>query len=1258
MYLKKLELVGFKSFADRTEFTFPSNVTAIVGPNGCGKSNIVDAFKWIFGEQSAKGLRGEEMKDVIFNGTATRKPTGMAEVTLVFDNDDRTLDIEYSEVAITRRLFRSGESEYLINKQKCRLRDIKELFLGTGLGASHYSMLEQGKIDVLLQASNQDRRIIFEEASGISKYRVKKAETLRALQRTEENLARLGDIIDEVEKRIHRVKVQAGRARRYRQHYERLRALRIRAALEDYRLLLGERVEVSSSRFLAEFRMGRLEDLLRRLQQGLDRKRDERRKLDESLADLQESLREARTRRERTEERIAQDRRRLGEIAGEIERELEEHRAGTEARNRIAADLDREIQEKAKAEQAIASRRDLLQEALQKQERIRARVEEILAGIAGMRQAILEIINNLSRVGNRMAQLSSELGSLGGRRERTQSALEEARREAESQESLVKKFSLELDALRAKLEEIDGTRGEMESRADARRAEIAHLDEELDRCQAAHQDRRARIDVLKRIEQSREGVGKGVAAILAERDQSPRQSQVLGMIAELVQVERKYARAVESVLGEHAQSLVVLTQEGGLALLRRVQDDQGGGVEVIALDRLIPPGSLARFSPGDSIWEEYTELPAEGGVLGYLRDRIRVPEQFRPVMDALLGNVVLVEDLLTAVALSRNGLRPYRIVTLDGALVEPWGAMAVTGNGVAGGMISRKSEMEELSRELERLDGELLELRSSRHEKASELDEIEKGLQEILQAREAEILRISSAENLLLQAGRDRDQALREVRVGESELREIAGEEERLQGERNAAGEESRSLELRHEEEKNSLAILEGEAQEAEGELKACQEALTELKVRLAEAEERDEGLRRSIFQFEENLAKEDQRLRSLEEQMEGQKRRQVETEKDLCDSEAAVVEIRATETELAGEVARMEAEERNLVELEAAFCDELDRVRQRSSAIREERESLNLQEQEGKLKRNSLVEKISDEYGFDLAQLAEGRVPEGFSQTESQESPDSTGAVGEDGAPAPEAGLPDFMREDPDWNREASDAEIRILKDKIRRIGNVNLEALDELQELEERHRFMVGQRDDLRKAERDLREIIAEINRTSRELFLETFESVQQHFNDIFRKCFGGGMAELVLEDGADVLEAGIEIVARPPGKKLTSLSLMSGGEKTMTTIALLFAIFRSRPSPFCLLDEVDAPLDENNVRRFVVLLRDFIKESQFIIITHNKITMAEADSLYGITMEERGVSKRVAVEFESYEPDLASSSRGELSGTSGESGEASPV
>ncbi len=1199
MYLKRLEMVGFKSFAEKTELTFPERISAIVGPNGCGKSNVVDAFKWIFGEQSAKGMRGEEMKDVIFNGTQTRKPTGMAEVTVVFDNNDRALNIDYSEVAITRRLFRSGESEYLINKQKCRLRDIKELFLDTGLGTSSYSILEQGKIDVLLQASNLDRRIVFEEAAGISKYRVKKAESLRALQRTEENLARLGDIIDEVEKRMHRVKAQAGKARRYREHFDRLRTLRIECAREDYRASIDERIDLTCRRFFCDRRVLRQEDLLARLRGGFDEHRKVRGKEQEKLDESRGRLGELHKRRERTEERIRQDLRRVEELAAERQAKEEELAATVRSSERLAQELERVRGELERAFAEISQRRGALDERLREEGQLREQLDAARSEAQARREAIVALLKERAQLGNRLAGLSSEVANLAGRRERLSQETQRTRAEIALLDGQSGQLKEELAKLQADLAALDLERGRTHDAVQARGAELASAEERLAELQAILQDRRSRLDVLSSFEERREGLGGGVQALLSAGETCPSAIEIRGLVADLIRVDRRHAAAVEAVLGHHAQSLVVETQEGGLALLGHAMQGTGGGVEVIALDRI-------GLGPCEA---ELPQLLAESGVLGLLVDQVDAPAEYSELVERLLSGIILVEDLPTAVALSRNGLRSYRLVTLDGSRVEPWGSLSVAGKEASTGLISRRSEMAELTAEVERISVELQEARVARDGLAGALEALEEGLQRLGQEREAAALRVASTQSAALRGLRDLELAERELRVGESELADIALQEDAIGAEMRAMQAQADGVDGRRQGEEAAL-----QAREEESGLVACAhraagEAVTELKVRLAEAEERGEGLRRAIEQLQHSREEEDRRQRGLRGQIDDVVRRRGETSEDLETSRRDLGEIEEEERARVAEVETREASHRELGEVEEAFQTEIDRVWEVAEDLRRERESFNLREQEGTLKRNSLVEKLADEYGLDLSAIVEG-------------PPEPAAAAA--AAPAPP------------WYRAQAETEIQALREKLRNMGNVNLEALDELAELEERFRTMTAQRDDLQKAERDLREIIGEINRTSRELFIQTFELVQKHFNEIFRKCFGGGMAELVLEEGADALDAGIEIVARPPGKKLTSLSLMSGGEKTMTTIALLFAIFRSRPSPFCILDEVDAALDENNVQRFVVLLRDFVQTSQFIIITHNKITMGEADCLFGITMEERGVSKRVAVEFESFRGD----------------------
>ncbi len=1261
MYLKKLELIGFKSFADRTEFEFGSGMTCVVGPNGCGKSNVVDAFKWIFGEQSAKGLRGSEMKDVIFNGTQSRKAAGFAEVTAIFDNQDRFFDLDFSEVSITRRLFRSGESVYLINRQKSRLKDIKNLLLGTGLGATSYSIFEQGKIDVMLQASTIDRRIIFEEAAGISKYRARKNETLRALQRTEDNLARVGDVVAELQKQQQRVRSQAGKARRYREYSERLKHLRIRLAVDAFTSSVTERAGLTYQRFRLDFELRRLDGLQKRLRRGLEEHLARRDRKEEELRELRERLAAIRTRRERTEERIEQNRRRLEEINEALERRRRQLEETSAAIHSLREERDREVAEHAGLLGEVEAGRTSLESTVGRLTVLRDEHGSLRGHAEELKRQIVDRMDTASRMRNDLVQLESELSNLTARRERLEGQIGSARSELSELAERAAALGRELETARgeaARLEEARAAIAEEVARIEARAAEVAG---EL---AAAHGELRAaqsRLDVLRTFEENLDGVAKGVASILRECKDS---SGVHGLLAHLVEVDSEHAAAVEAALGVRSQALVVDDQEIGLRILDRARELRAGAVEVIALERVDATGP--------------DEIPPGEDVLGDLRRHVELSGDGRPelesLLDALLGRVLLVRDMATALALSRNGLRDFRLVTLDGELVEPPGSLSIAGDSTTG-LISRRSEMQDI-------EGRLVELRARAEALERVRDELEESRREreeklgrLAAEREGVSVRVASLESDEGQLSRERERLERVVGVAASELSEILEENERVAREREELDRRLGDVDLQRKALESESADLEEKLRTHGEDVQSVAEEVTDARVRVAQSEKREEGLRKAIEQLERTLREREERRGALESEIGDFTERLRTTEQELESSRQALERARSEESECSGRLVAAESEDTELAELEDAFRSEIERVQEQASGLRSEREQVNLEDREGVLRRQSILETVSREYGVDLVELIEQAAPgaAGGSRTamdavEEADAPEAVDAAREGGldrgrdaegdadadaaaadtdedpADAETYREPTLVElvgqwvgaDDPDWSRDAADEEARTLEEKIRRLGSVNMEALEELDEVDTRLKFQLGQRDDLLKAERDLRQIIAEINKTSRELFTKTFSEVQKYFGEVFERCFSGGKAELVLEDGVDVLEAGIEIVARPPGKKLTSLTLMSGGEKTMTTIALMFAIFKARPSPFCILDEVDAPLDENNVRRFVVLLQGFLDMSQFIIVTHNKITMAVADCLYGVTMEEKGVSKRVSVQFETYDPD----------------------
>jgi chromosome segregation protein len=1238
VHLKKLELLGFKSFADRTEFRFERGVTGIVGPNGCGKSNVVDAFKWIFGTQSAKGLRGSEMKDVIFNGTQTRRPTGFAEVTVVFDNEDRFLDVDFAEVAITRRLFRSGESEYLLNKQRCRLKDLKDLFLDTGIGTASYSLLEQGKIDVLLQSSTSDRRVIFEEAAGISKYRVRKAEALRSLLRVEENLKRLQDILDEVEKRVRRVKVQAAKARRYRAYDEQLKELRIRVAVEDYRRSAQGRTELAFQLWWVRHSAERAERLLQRLSRALDEHALRRQAVLAEVQDLSGQLADERAVRERIEERHRQASRRIEELEVERERKRGELDKARESTAQLRKELERQQDQVRSLRSELSAMEGRLSEKEVSLKHLAAVQSEAEDELRRRKEDVVDGIQRRSKLLNVVVQVEAELNNLRGRGQRLETTLGGFRAELEAWEAKREELRQKqgaLDALQARLEcesaTISARAAEVDVQVREAQADFEAADGEL-------RMQRARLEVLQGFEAELQGIASGVAGVLKRQGELALKSRTHGLVASLLRVERRYAPAVEAALGDKAQALVVESQEGALELLDFIRAERLGRVEVLALDRIEPP--------------QPAHCPKGGGVLGPLRELVELADGMAEVADRLLQGVVLVEDFATAVALSRNGLKSYRLVTLDGEVVDPCGSFIAHG-AAEPGIISRRSEMDDLLTQVRGLESQCGRLR----EQWDGLGAVQHAVgaaREANGAQREEIARKRIAlDGEVNQARREVERIEREIRVGSTELASLDAEINGQVRELEACRQQVEAADADVQAAEEAVCCLEARTRLARQDVEVSTDAVGSLRLESAQARKQEEGLNRLVQQLVESCEERGRQAAALEGEISLVETRALEAQETVGESDRLINEGALRQESLEVALRQREAQDGELRDIERALRQESERLHSRQRELAKAKESHELRDQEERHKRNTVLERIDEAYGIDIRQLLD-RTSAPLPSVAGAENAESPAAVerGVEEGLSGMSGMSDTAGDSPgtrdsrdaelrlvaplsDEQREAARLEIKDLQEKMHRLGNVNLEALEELDELEERHEFQLAQKRDLVESERNLRSIIGDINAKSRELFLSTFSTVQGHFNDLFRKCFGGGKAELVLEEGADVLEAGVEIIARPPGKKLTSLSLMSGGEKTMTTLALLLAIFRSRPSPICVLDEVDAALDETNVRRFVVLLREFAQNSQFIIITHNKVTMAEAATLYGVTMEERGVSKRVTVELESYEP-----------------------
>ena len=1183
--LKALELVGFKSFADKTRLEFPSGITVVVGPNGSGKSNVVDAIKWVLGEQSVKTLRGKEMADVIFNGSGARRALNSAETTLTLDNEDRRLAIDTPEVHITRRVYRSGEGEYLINRQPCRLRDIRDLFAGTGIATEAYSVIEQGKVDILLQSSPRDRRVIFEEAAGISRFKAKKLDAIRRLERVEQNLLRLSDIVDEVENRVRAVRLQAGKARRYKEYSDRLQSLRTQIGMADWRSLSEQLEAIESELGALREENGACQSQAEALEaQGLA--------LEAQIAESEITMRAS-------DERIAQNRERIAARESSIEhehrrcRDLEDE-VGRYRRQLVsmsvrAGDLDAQLREiadnlvTAEAEhQEVAHRLAGEGRGLTK---LTTKLDEWQTDVEQQRASHLEQLHAASKLGKQISGLESKVASTSNVLERGNKQLTElsAQREA---------LTVEVEQLRKTLDQLEPACQQRQRELQAVRRQLTEdrkaateIQAQLGQLRQRHTGATERATVLEELEKRLEGLSAGVKQLLAEGQGASDgvYRQIRGLVADLIHVNFETAPLVEIALGDMAGCLVVA---GGQELVEHPHQtgSLAGRVGLVRLDAPPPKTHL------DGI-----DLRNQDGVLGRADEFVETTPDFAVLARRLLGRTWIVETLRHALTLSEGRGKGLSFVTRDGELVAADGTLYLGPRHTATGLISRRAELRVLRRQI-----------------AETADEIEK--------------RQRAADDLesRITAGEAQGEALAEQydRLNE----DLAGH--RMQT--SAAEERVALLDRQHQSVESEVAAADVEHDRATAELGDARTQLAQvehtqadLDGRISERAPRGTQLEKTRQSYSReagstkiDVAKSDQRLAHLRAQQGQLERDQQERGKALADTRAHLETSLARLLDSQREILRAESEVAHLYIRKESFTAEAGRHYEQLDAWRQQRNELAQQVQqlrnkirklESKLhtkelaagevrhERTTLADRLREDYGIELAHSDHEPTDE-----ELQE-------------------------------RAAVEREIADLRGKLNSIGGVNLDALAELEDLEDRFATLSAQHQDLSSAKASLETIIGKINADSRRLFADTLEVVRGHFQSLFRKLFGGGQADIVLEEGADILDSGIEIVARPPGKEPRSISLLSGGEKTLTCVALLLSIFRSRPSPFCVLDEVDAALDEANIERFIGVLQEFLAWTQFIVVTHSKKTMTCANTLYGITMQESGVSKRVSVRFE---------------------------
>ncbi|MBN2061209.1 MAG: chromosome segregation protein SMC [Deltaproteobacteria bacterium] len=1181
MKIKRLTVNGFKSFMDKVDIPFPMGISAVVGPNGCGKSNIVDAIRWAMGEQSAKQLRGRNMEDVIFNGAGNNNPLGMAEVTIVLENGDGSFPMEYmgeNEIAITRRLYRSGESEYLINSVPCRLKDIQEIFMDTGLGNRAYSIIGQGMIGSIVEQKPEETRVMLEEAAGITRYKRKEAESQRKLELTKRNLNRVEDILVEVQSQMRSLKRQSAKAKRYKALGEEIQRLELVINSNTYVELMensGKSKKIIDELIQTEVEMttdlSRLHALIEKMNLELEEKNYEISKLRSRHISLKDDF----SKKETALEAVANEKRMQKEMEARLNREVEdisrrilslgeEKTLLTEKKDKLNKASLEKGNEISVMEERLEGRKRLLNEAKQEYERVRNRVSSDINREIGLNKESGYISNRIGEISDSKARLETEKESVS---EKIEKLIGASAKKNETRQALSDKLAdIDRDILETKQACEEMERVEKNNETDLKAVEA-----ELTICNT-------RLSGLRSLSENFEGYKVGVRTIMKANDLRARsQGRILGLVADVIQVEPKYEQAVETVLADKLQYIIVEDLDDGRESIEYLKRKEKGRSSFIPLNCL--NGSLNN-----------------GNMNGFplLRELVNVPDKYRHLVDTLLGDAALASNLDEAINAWKTNGKEYSLVTPEGDIIDRRGILS-GGKLSSGshGLLSRKREIRELTERSAGYEETLKEYLARRESIRHEIEGKKLAIGALEKEKWDSHEKINELDKLIFQIGHELDQLEKLSEKINQELEVRSNEHERHRDELKRIEIELRQCEEKKRTEEEFLLRKGVEVKETEEEYDKIRNEFEKLKMEFSLAREEERGLIREIERIDDFVEESRGRSKRINlEILEGHEKDKVLTEKEETLRED--IKIFYTKLKQAEEAVNQVEQDRN--NFQAQIREEEKKsgdLREKLDQIKEKITLARMEQSEIGFKINNLAEIIKDRFNLDLFTIYRDFLEENFSET------DTRGKL----------------------------EHQKILRE---RLGEVNLMAIQEHEALKERHDFIQTQREDLLKSIDSIAQAIRKINRTCLDRFMETFKEADNKIKQVFPILFNGGSAGLKLTDESRPLESGVLVEVRPPGKKLSHMGLLSGGEKALVAMSLLFAIYLIKPSPFCLLDEVDAPLDEANIDRFNNLLSEIKKYSQILMVTHNRRTMEIVDSLYGVTMERAGISKMVAVEL----------------------------
>ena len=1179
MYLKSIEVQGFKSFANKIKFDFHNGITGIVGPNGSGKSNVADAVRWVLGEQRVKQLRGGSMQDVIFSGTENRKPLSYASVAITLDNSDHKLPVEYQEVTVTRKLYRSGESEYLINGAACRLKDINEMFYDTGIGKEGYSIIGQGQIDRILSGKPEEKRELFDEAAGIVKFKRRKNLSLKKLEEERMNLTRVNDILKELEKQLGPLEKQSETAREYLKKKEELKTYDINMfLLEEERLRerirdVGEKYEIASSE---------MEESGNRYEQM----KSEYEAIEEEVEDIDHAIEKAKNQLNETNLLKQQLEGQINVLKEQINTARMNDEHYDNRLNAIHAEVTARQEQRTALQKEQEEVAEKLKDVSQQDEEAKERLIQTQTEIAGhtsaieeMKQEIMNILGSRASTKAKIQHYDTTREQIAARKAVLARNILEISSEAEKQNDSLNQYEEELTAIRQEIEKFNRQTAENEAEIAKLQKELNEKQEKLRIGQTAYHRESSRLESLKNITERYDGYGNSIRKVMSNKEREP---GLIGVVADIIKVEKEYEIAIETALGGSIQNIVTDNEETAKRMIAFLKKNRFGRATFLPLTSMRGSGGIRN-----------EEALREPGVIGLANTLVHVEKKFDGLADHLLGRTIVVDHIDHGIAIARKYRQTLRLVTLEGELINPGGSMTGGAFKNSSNLLSRRREIEEfektvsmLKQDMDEMERTVSEVKERRAHCYNVIDQIQRDLRNASVRENTAKMNVEQTQIRQLEARQRCEAYVREQEGLAEQLKEIADNEDSIQTEL----ETSENLEKELNEKIDGLQKeLDREKEEEAVQLRLSEE----VHLSLAGMEQQSMFIRENVERIEEELEKFEEELAQLDAGKGNASQEIREKEEKIDELKKTIEDSKELFEEINQEIRTKTVQRDELNRKHKDFLQKREDLSKHIAALDKECFRLNSQKESYEEASEKQINYMWEEYELTYNRAMELR------------DPNLTDLA--------------FMKR-----------QIQTLRNEIRKLGTVNVNAIEDFKNVSERYTFLKGQHDDLVEAEASLVQIIEELDTAMRKQFTEQFARIASEFNLVFRQLFGGGKGTLELMEDEDILEAGIRIIAQPPGKKLQNMMQLSGGEKALTAIALLFAIQNLKPSPFCLLDEIEAALDDNNVSRFAQYLHKLTENTQFIVITHRRGTMAAADRLYGITMQEKGVSTLVSVDL----------------------------